>query len=361
MLLQPPALVTRSAPKEFPDSQVIWIAWERHRRTIELCHFLGISPTIFESDRPRWIRHPWMALRTIALLLRQQPKILIVQNPSLLLAVIASLLKTVLHYKLVVDAHNTGVRPEGWVLQRLGFLAHFVQRAADVTVVTNQYLAEDVRANSGRPFVMPDLIPTSPTGRMVPLPGKRRVLLICTFSEDEPYTAFFEAVRNLPVDYRVYITGNVNRAIPGTLDNLPDNVILTGFLPESDYWTLLRSVDIVVDLTRREDCLVCGAYEAVAVGKPMVLSDSKVLREYFSCGVVHTRNCATAIQNSIFRAFEDLDELRAQVVSLCTQRKREWARIGEAFRTLIYQDIQSPSDPRSQPGPAADIELPKQS
>ena len=76
----------------------------------------------------------------------------------------------------------------------------------------------------------------------------------------------------------------------------------------------------VIDLSTRERCLLCGAYEAVAAGKPMILSRTQTLMDYFTRGAVFTDNRVSDLPHSIRNAILDLRrreaELRAEVAIL---------------------------------------------
>jgi glycosyltransferase involved in cell wall biosynthesis len=88
----------------------------------------------------------------------------------------------------------------------------------------------------------------------------------------------------------IYISGNPKSHIEKIKAEIPDNVVPMGYLPEEEYLRMMSSCDLILDLTTREDCLVCGAYEALGMGKPMLLSDTAVNREYFRKGVLYTDN-----------------------------------------------------------------------
>lgn len=114
-----------------------------------------------------------------------------------------------------------------------------------------------------------------------------------------------------------------------------DALDVAGWLPDMEYWQLLASVDVVVDLTTCEDCLVCGAYEAVAVGQPLVLSDTASLRNYFRRGVVFTRNEPKAIADALSDALARSGELRAEMLEFRVQLREEWAVLGKQFAKLV--------------------------
>jgi glycosyltransferase involved in cell wall biosynthesis len=79
------------------------------------------------------------------------------------------------------------------------------------------------------------------------------------------------------------VTGNYRKAgiVPPT--DAP-NVTFTGFLADPDYVALLGRADVVIVLTSDDDLLNCGAYEALALDKPLILSDTKAIREYSGWG-----------------------------------------------------------------------------
>jgi len=132
-----------------------------------------------------------------------------------------------------------------------------------------------------------------------------------------------EAARTLGAAIEWRITGNTKRADPHLVRNLPPQVRLTGYLSESDYVALLAHADVLVDLTLRDDCLLCGAYEAVALGKPLVTSDTQALRDYFRRGAVYTKPDAMSIANAVSDAL-------ARRVSLTSEM--------DAFRPVLIQE-----------------------
>ena len=101
------------------------------------------------------------------------------------------------------------------------------------------------------------------------------------------------------------------------------------FMPNEAYQNMLRTVDAVIVLTDKEYCLVCGGYEAVSAEKPLILSDTNALREYFSSGTVFTANNAEAIVASIRQAIENRDVLKKEIRKLKTIRNIEWRRSWE--------------------------------
>ena len=90
-----------------------------------------------------------------------------------------------------------------------------------------------------------------------------------------------------------------------------------------------------MDLTTRDNCLVCGAYEGVAAGKPLILSDSRATREYFSRGVVYTDNTPESIERCLREALADRSRLAQEVAQLRTRLVDDWSRRSEILKREI--------------------------
>lgn len=269
---------------------------------------------------------PWkyipLLVRTTRALAAGRPTHLFVQCPSIVLAVWAVLLKPLLGYRLVADLHNEAVEPfinRSRAYRRLLALIH---RAADLSLVSNSALARVVEANGGRPFVLPDRIPDLPPpagGRDAP---PFTVVFICSFAPDEPYREVVRAATQLGDLATVHVTGPVDRS--AWSDPVPENLRFTGYLPDEAYVELLRRADVVVDLTAMENCLVCGGYEAVALQKPLVTSDTHALRTFFREGAVYTRHDPAAIAEAVRLALERRRELQAKMRRLRRDLERRW-------------------------------------
>ena len=82
------------------------VSWEQHRRMRELCDGLGLELVVLTTRHRGLARYALLSVRTVALLGRRRPDVLLIQNPSLVLAALTLLLRPLLGFRLVVDAHN---------------------------------------------------------------------------------------------------------------------------------------------------------------------------------------------------------------------------------------------------------------
>ncbi|TMQ64252.1 MAG: glycosyltransferase family 4 protein [Candidatus Eisenbacteria bacterium] len=308
----------------------IWISWERHRRSRELARALSVPLYEIVSRRGGRLRSIDCALRTTGLLLRVRPSLLFVQNPSIQLAALASFLKPVFGYTLVVDRHSNFdfSNTRDGLFNRL---SNYGLRIADLTIVTNEAVQRLVEEKGGRGIILQDLLPKLNAKRGAPHAGPLRVVYVCSFSPDEPVEEVLEAAVRLDKNVHVYVTGRVPGAFQSRAQRAPATITFTGFLPEDEYLDLLGSADVVMALTKREHTLLCGAYEGVSLHKPLVLSNQEALRNYFTKGVVLTENTPEAIATAIRKAVEDRERLSEELSELVPVLKADWS---SRFRRL---------------------------
>ena len=283
---------------------IAFLTWSSHRRTSGLAADLGIELLEVTSTRGGVARHLELIARTLRLLCTRSFRVIVAQNPSIVLAVLLVCMRPVRRYRLVVDAHNEAITPFVHDVAIVRAVSRWLLRRACLTIVTNAELAVRVRQAHGRPFVLPDPLPAVPSGLPAAASRPPYVVVVSTFAPDEPLAEIFAAAGALAeVHFRV--TGNSRRCTPTLLAGKPANVELTGFLDEHDYWALLAAGQAVLDLTSMPDCLVCGAYEALALGVPMILTDNAAGRRLFGQVALFTdttpARIAAAIEAALVR------------------------------------------------------------
>lgn len=304
----------------------VWITWEVHRRTRGIAAALRPNLELVEitysgSTAMRYLN---CLLRTFAALLRTRPQVLMVQAPSIVLAAFAVVMRPFFRYKLVVDAHNEAVEPYSSTAEPIKRIWRWIVRSADLTIVTNSALSLRVRELGGRASILPDAVPSAPRGAPLDANGKRIVTVISTYAADEPFAAILEATPAFGESVNLYSTGKAAKFLAQYRKPVPPAVKFTGFLNDADYWQLLRSSDVIVDLTLKDNCLVCGAYEAVAVGRPAVLSDNGATRELFSRGVIYTKPDAASIAAAVTEALQRTPQLAEEMSALREQMQIDW-------------------------------------
>jgi glycosyltransferase involved in cell wall biosynthesis len=322
---------------EMTPDKMIWITWENQRRNRELSSSLGIK--LYELEHidkinGRISKYSAGIKETYSIYVKERPKVIFCQNPSIILALFTVLVKAFFKVQVIVDAHNAGLFPAEGHSTILSFISRFIQRKADLTIVSNNNLRPEVIGNGGIVFVLPDKIPDIPTTPIKKLKGKNNLLLICSFADDEPYRIVFNAGLQLDKNICVYVSGDYQKKDINP-DSLSKNIILTGFIPEYEYAQMLNSIDATIVLTTRENCLVCGAYESIAAGKPMILSNTKALIEYFNRGAVYVDHNIDDMERAIMEVLQKKEELLTQVKALKTERQKQWLEQRNDLEQLI--------------------------
>jgi glycosyltransferase involved in cell wall biosynthesis len=202
--------------------------------------------------------------------------------------------------RIAVDIHTGALVDRRWRWS-VPLLAWACRRAG-LAIVTLPSLAAGLEARGVRTAVLPDPLPDLVPGDAVrdTADGDRpsRVVAICSWAPDEPIEALIASAAGRP--WQLSITGRPRGAVEA-----PANVRLTGFLDDREYVDLLAEADAVVALTTRGETLLSGAWEAIALGRPLVLSDTEALRSTFGAGPPYVRSDAASIAAGIASVLAD--------------------------------------------------------
>lgn len=319
----------------------VWVTWEiqRRNRTLsarfdaELYEFVGLGRGL-----SRYVRSIAM---TFAMLRRERPEYVFVQNPSIVLSAFMVIMARLLGFTVVVDEHNAGLFPQEGNSRVLSFIAKCIGRWAHYVIVSNKYLVGVVDNWGGRALVLADPLPTfESVGTSEKKQDERplELFLVCTWAADEPYQEVISAAAKSP-HVRVHISGRyAGKVDPSTI---PANVVLEGFMADADFLARMRNADAVVVLTKRENCLNCGAYEAVALNKPMILSDHKALKEYFGSAAIYVDNSAPSIEKAFAQLPAVLSDMNRSAPLEHARISDEWQSQFNKVKQTLWGDSTS--------------------
>ncbi len=325
----------------------IFIVWSAHSRRAETlaAELDGQVSFLYEP----WLKGRWLtplrylvqSWKTWRLLERERPEVVLVQSPP----IFAPLIVTVwceprantrlsrLRVPYAVDCHTSTFydRKWRWALQ----LLRLISKRAAVTLVASEAALGILKSWKVKGIFLVDGLPTlkSPTGT-IGSEGEARVAVISSFCEDEPVPEIFAAARLLP-QVTFYLSGDSRRMVPKLLTQKPENVILTGFLSDSDYTGLLENVHGLVVLTKEPNVLNCGAYEALAVGKPAIVSDWSGLRQCFTRGFVYVNNTPEAIATGVKKMLNEQVMLIPEVIAMRSELVAKRQPKFEEFAALL--------------------------
>lgn len=303
----------------------LWISWEKHTRSRSVCREMQIELFEILSRAPRPFRYIRLIYRTFLILSKSGKSTVIVQNPSLVLALFANIYCLLAGRVCIVDCHNAGLFPLEGRSKFLSWLANVSIRLSSFTIVTNRSLGAHVEGVGGKAVILPDPLPVLGVAGERGLSDKPLVVFICTWASDEPYEEVLKAAALVGDNVQVAITGNHAKVtMAKSLSKIPKNVRLTGYLSDEEFHDLLVSSWLIMDLTTREDCLVCGAYEATSLEKPLILSDTLALREYFGAGAIYTPNDSQGIAKAITEGLRDIAALRMRMKTMRQSLAASW-------------------------------------
>ncbi len=320
----------------------MFLAWAKpsHSRRSELMarklglplrriHVLKMKPYLAP------IRYAAQTALTLWTLFRERPRVVLVQNPPIFAPLVVWLYCALTRGRLIIDSHTDAVQGPLW--QWSWGLHAFLSRRALTTLVTNTHLQKTVQAWGARSDVLTDIPSDLPQGIRYPFVHKFNVVMVSSFAPDEPLAAVIEAARDMP-EVGFYVTGDPVQGFKRLPQNLPPNLTLTGFLPDDQYYGLLRSADAVMALTTEDHTNQRGACEAVWVGRPVITSDWPFLREAFHRGTVHVDNTIVGIVAGVRQMRIEHARYTREIVGLQAERRQEWAAAVGVLNSLLRQD-----------------------
>lgn len=260
-------------------------------------HLLGRSG--FRRPWTAFFAYPWLAVRTIGILIKCRPRVAIVIAPPFVASLIALPLTRLLGTRLAIDIHSGAMldRRWRWSVPIMGWLV----RRSMTGIVTLESLAARLRSLGASVVVLPDPLPTP----LEPAPMETAfatgsVVAICGWGQDEPIDALIDSARGEP--WTLVVTGRV----PTVRErDLPSNVQLSGFVDDREYAELIRTAAVVVVLTTRDETLLSGAWEALAYRRPLVLSYTNALTTTFGPSVTYVGPDSSSIRHGVSAVLSD--------------------------------------------------------
>lgn len=269
--------------------------------------------------------------KSLRILFRERPKIVYVMTPPVFACLPAWIYSKLTGTSFIIDAHTGAFLDPRWT--PLLFVHKWFSRAAKTTIVTNEFMQRIVGEWNAKATIVRDVPVCFVSPKYPKLEGTCNMTMVCTFTRDEPIELFFRAASLLP-EIQFHVTGSYHRAEPGVLALRPDNVRLTGFLPDADYVGLLLASDAILSLTTLDHTMQRGAYEAVYLGRPVVTSNYDLLRRHFYKGTVHVDNTVDDVVAGVRCMRDNLHRFRAEVEELRLERLAEWDRVALTLRTM---------------------------
>lgn len=316
--------------------RAVFISWAPHcSRSDNIARELGAPSFMIYNDRlgsrPVTIvfKYLWQAVETFRVLRRENADVALVMTPPVFAGLTLLVYSWFRPLRYVVDVHTAALLMPRW--KRLQWLQHLVCRKAATTMVTNDHLASLVQAGGGHTTIVRDVPVEYPCSDRFATRPAFTVAVICSFNYDEPIDQIMKAAASLP-DVQFLFTGDPTPLDPDLRNSMPANATLTGFLSSNDYGSLLTHADVVMSLTTRDHTMLRGAYEAIYMSTPVIVSNWNVLKMAFDEGAVHVDNTSSEIVDGIRKIQSNKIEYRLAAERLRQRKLRQW---GETKRLIL--------------------------
>jgi glycosyltransferase involved in cell wall biosynthesis len=328
--------------------KTVFLVWAPHSvRAKNLAERLDAQLYLISYKFKKKIYSPIKYLKlftnTLFILEKERPQVIICQIPPIFCA-----LATIIHHYLTgakcniaIDMH-TGAFDKPWSYLRP--LNRWIMKKVYMVIVTNSELKDNICPDIKRKtIVLEDPLSYFEVGR-----GKKqekgeekndkfKVAVISSFAPDEPLAEILDAATAMS-GIQFYITGDKSKAAEHLLGNEINNIIFTGFLDYNDYISLLQGVNAIMVLTKRNKTMLAGAYEALALEKPLITSDWPPLRRYFYKGTVHVDNSPKEIQEAIENVRKRSEEMTKDISDLRIEKTNEWDKKFITFKYFLEND-----------------------
>lgn len=316
----------------------LWLTWETQRRNPELAQAFSCRYEALDYSRHSAVfRYLRSISDTFLVLLSVRPRVVFAQCPSLVLALFLAVLKPLFRFRFVIDAHNAAVEYTNSPRKLVSGAMEFALSQADIIILSNAALVEQLPRFRDRVMILPDRLPEIPQRDAPALVVEKKrpyITLIASFAPDEPIAEFLEGAKAYAEKCTIFVTGRRSKA-GSALRYESEQIVFTDFLVNEEFEALIQHSDLLVDLTLREDCLVCGAYEGISVEVPLLLSESEVNREFFPKGVIYAENSAVAYREALQKFLDSPDELREGIRALKHEFVPRWQKLFSAIESRL--------------------------
>jgi glycosyltransferase involved in cell wall biosynthesis len=318
-----------------PEARLAAVAWARFQpRTAAIAEAFA-GEAIFVSSRLR--SHPALlparylaaAARTWRLLERRQPRRVVVITPPVFAPLVAWTWCRLRRRQLVIDCHTDTFHSRRWGWAR-PIHRWLLRRATAALVHTNE--ARELVAGWGAPaLLLPDDLPGPADAEPCPSgPNRPKVLVAGSLDANEPVTEAVAMTSLLPhVEFRV--TGDAGRLPASLTAGAPPNAVFTGYLPYRRFLGEMLAADAVAVFSTDPHIMNRAAFEAVGLGRPLILSDLQGLRARFGAAARFAANrpeaMAAAIQDALAQRAELAAASRELARDLAEQREHAMAEL----------------------------------
>lgn len=270
--------------------RILGVAWAPHsKRLEELMKDLGGAhyclSIMFGVRVLAPLRYLVLALRTLVLLRREKPRVVIAQNPPIFCPLMCLLYSAFAGTKVVVDHHVLWrMAGRGLLMRLLGFLEAYAVRHVHLNLAIHEEYCREVERLGGSCITLYDKVPQlhpAETGKT-----ENYVVFPCGGHPDEDLRLAVKAIARLrKLGVKLLITGRLRK---WQWEEVKDReeVVVTGFLPRRDYERILQQARAGLCLIKENPYTRPHIiYEYLAAGLPFIFTKTPATAIFSECGV----------------------------------------------------------------------------
>ena len=314
------------------------VAWaDDQPRTRALGDALGGEAVFVTTRLPRRpatapLRYAGCAVRTWRLLERRRPSCVVVITPPVVALIVAGMWCRFRQRQLVVDCHTGTFHSRRWAWAQP--LYRWLLPGCRAVLAHTDEALKLVRRWGATGLLVPDDVPgpadVSPRGQ---LPGIT-VLVAGSLDENEPVAEVLAAAALLP-DVAFRVTGDPGRVSHAVRESGPPNATFIGLLPLPHFLGEMLAADAVAVFSTDPQIMNRAAFEAVGLGRPLVLSDFAGLRGRFGGAALFAENRPAAMAGALRQALAERPERERRSRLLADELRRQHVIAIDRLREIL--------------------------
>jgi Glycosyl transferases group 1 len=297
------------------------------------------------------LRYVLLALRTLTVLRKEQPRVVLAQNPPIFLPLLLVLVRPLRRFRLIVDHHaiwSMKTLRQPLLSQGIAVLEAFVSKKADANMSPNNNWTGELRARGATDaFTYHDFISQSRTTARKsvqwtthPLPPHRFLVVAAHGGHPQELLEDEVAAVSEFQDYLLVITGKREKLGHRMARlNPKSNVIYPGYLEDSEYEALKKSADVALSLSTELNTVPHAIHEYLAYGIPTIVLKDTLLRSLFDGAIVEIDDSRPeTVQAALKRVTGDsafLSNLRKNIERNYEQRSKMYTEEVSKLRQVL--------------------------
>jgi hypothetical protein len=303
-------------------SNGIMVTWSKHCfRSSATGLALGIPvhyiyPINKKGTFFKLIRYIVSSWQTILIIRNLKPKIVVVHNLPVFIALAAFIARLINKHHIVFDFHSGALTNKLW--RRFFFFYKFIFLKSPFTLAHNPFDSSYLEGLGAKTIDMFCLPRDFPGLKNIYASEKLLFTFVCSYNQDEPLDIIFDAVNQCP-NFDFQITGDYKKRglVPG---DFPQNLKPLGFLSHAEYIKELGLSTAIVSLSDRPNIMHMAIHEAVSIGVPVITNHSDTTRRVLESAGIFCDLTIKSLKDAINYAAKNHVELRKEARKLKPKR-----------------------------------------